>query len=65
MSNMKKSQIKINEILKDIDKAFSILSKIENTDDIEKIDFNSIKKEIDILSKKVTKKYPKDLDSKK
>ena len=61
---MKKSQIKINEILKDIDKAFSILSKIENTDDIEKIDFNSIKKEIDILSKKVTKKYPKDLDSK-
>ena len=62
---MKKSQIKINEILKDIDKAFSILSKIENTDDIEKIDFNSIKKEIDILSKKVTKKYPKDLDSKK
>ena len=62
---MKKSQIKINEILKDIDKAFSILTKIENTDDIEKIDFNSIKKEIDILSKKVTKKYPKDLDSKK
>ena len=62
---MKKSQIKINEILKDIDKAFSILSKIENTDDIEKIDFNSIKREIDILSKKVTKKYPKDLDSKK
>ena len=62
---MKKSQIKINEILKDIDKAFSILSKIENTDDIEKIDFNSIKKEIDILSKKVTKKCPKDLDSKK
>ena len=44
---MKKSQIKINEILKDIDKAFSILSKIETTDDIEKIDFNSIKKEID------------------
>ena len=62
---MKKFQIKINEILKDIDKAFSILSKIETTDDIEKIDFNSIKKEIDTLNKKVTKKYPKDLDSKK
>ena len=62
---MKKSQIKINEILKDIDKAFSILSKIENTDDIEKIDFNSIKKESTQLKEKIKIKYKDYLDTKK
>ena len=67
---MKKSkEPTLGDFLTDIEELLKDFKKIQEGNitekDLEKIDFNSIKKEIDILSKKVTKKYPKDLDSKK
>ena len=44
---MKKSKINAKEFGKDIDKATNFLKKIENSEDIFKLDLNSKKKEID------------------
>ena len=44
---MKKSEINAKEFAKDVDKATNLLKKIEEAEDIFKLDLNSIKKEID------------------
>ena len=70
MLNMKKSKINAKEFGKDIDKATNLLKKIEEAEDIFKLDLNSIKKEIDKVKKEFEEKYkdflPEEvLDSKK
>ena len=67
---MKKSEINAKEFAKDVDKATNLLKKIEEAEDIFKLDLNSIKKEADIIKKEFEEKYkdflPKeDLDSEK
>ena len=67
---MKKSKINSKEFGKDIDKATNLLKKIEEAEDIFKLDLNSIKKEIDKVKKEFEEKYKdflpeEDLDSKK
>tara|TARA_Y100000114_G_scaffold14436_1_gene11750 strand:- start:163 stop:366 length:204 start_codon:yes stop_codon:yes gene_type:complete len=67
---MKKSKINAKEFGKDIDKATNLLKKIEEAEDIFKLDLNSIKKEIDKVKKEFEEKYKdflpeEDLDSKK
>ena len=69
MLNMKKSKINAKEFGKDIDKATNFLKKIENSEDIFKLDLDSIKKEADKILEDFKEKYkdflPKDdLDSK-
>ena len=66
---MKKSKINAKEFGKDIDKATNFLKKIENSEDIFKLDLDSIKKEADKILEDFKEKYkdflPKDdLDSK-
>ena len=70
MLNMKKSKINAKEFGKDIDKATNLLKKIEEAEDIFKLDLNSIKKEIYKVKKEFEEKYKdylpeEDLDSKK
>jgi len=70
MLNMKKSKINAKEFGKDIDKATNFLKKIENSEDIFKLDLDSIKKEADKILEDFKEKYkeylPKEnLDSKK
>ena len=67
---MKKSKINAKEFGKDIDKATNFLKKIENSEDIFKLDLDSIKKEADKILEDFKEKYkeylPKEnLDSKK
>ena len=67
---MKKSKINAKEFGKDIDKATNFLKKIENSEDIFKLDLDSIKKDVDLLEKKFKEKYKEyigkeNLDSKK
>ena len=67
---MKKSRINAKEFGKDIDKATNFLKKIENSEDIFKLDLDSIKKEADKILEDFKEKYkeylPKEnLDSKK
>ena len=70
MLNMKKSKINAKEFGKDIDKATNLLKKIEEAEDIFKLDLDSIKKEADKILEDFKEKYkeylPKEnLDSKK
>ena len=67
---MKKSKINAKEFGKDIDKATNFLKKIENSEDIFKLDLDSIKKEADKILEDFKEKYKEylpeeDLDSKK
>jgi hypothetical protein len=62
---MKKLKIDPEDILKDINKAFSLLEKIENVEDFEDLDIDKLDKEINQLKNKLEKKYPDNLDSKK
>ena len=62
---MKKSEINPEEILKDINKAFSLLNEIEETEEIEKLDINNIQEKTNKLKEELEKKYPDYLDSKK
>ena len=62
---MKKSEINAKEFAKMIDKATNFLKKIEESDDIFKLDLDSIKKETDKLTKELEEKYKDHLDSEK
>ena len=57
MLNMKKSKINAKEFGKDIDKATNFLKKIENSEDIFKLDLDSIKKEADKILEDFKEKY--------
>ena len=68
MLNMKKSKINAKEFGKDIDKATNLLKKIEEAEDIFKLDLDSIEKEASKILEDFEKKYKeylpkKDLDS--
>ena len=54
---MKKSKINAKEFGKDIDKATNFLKKIENSEDIFKLDLDSIKKEADKILEDFKEKY--------
>ena len=61
---MKKSKINAKEFAKDIDKATNFLKKIEESEDIFKLDLDVIKEEANKIKKEFKEKYkeylPKD-----
>tara|TARA_B100000287_G_scaffold346236_1_gene333778 strand:+ start:388 stop:576 length:189 start_codon:yes stop_codon:yes gene_type:complete len=62
---MSKSEINPEELLEDISKVFSIINKLEDTDNIEKININKLTKQTKKLEKEIKEKYSDNLDSKK
>tara|TARA_R110002020_G_scaffold397292_2_gene607404 strand:- start:180 stop:362 length:183 start_codon:yes stop_codon:yes gene_type:complete len=60
---MKKSKIKIEEFLKDVDTVLSLVSKIDNIDP-DTVDIEKLQKEIKKTDKFIKNKY-KNLDTKK
>jgi 4-diphosphocytidyl-2C-methyl-D-erythritol kinase len=62
---MSKSEINPEELLEDISKVFSIINKLEDTDNIEKININKLTKQTKKLEKEIKEKYSDNLDIKK
>jgi hypothetical protein len=61
---MKKSKINSEELLNDLNKAFSLVNKLE-VKDLKEKDLQSIKKESTQLKEKIKIKYKDYLDTKK
>jgi hypothetical protein len=59
---MKKSEINTEDLIEDIDKLLDILNRV-GENNIEDIDIDNIKNEIQKIQEEVTEKYPENLDS--
>ena len=62
MLSMKKSEINTEDLIEDIDKLLDILNRV-GENNIEDIDIDNIKNEIQKIQEEVTEKYPENLDS--
>tara|TARA_B100002019_G_C21166257_1_gene546013 strand:+ start:450 stop:635 length:186 start_codon:yes stop_codon:yes gene_type:complete len=59
---MKKSEINTEDLIEDIDKLLDILNRV-GENNIEDIDIDNIKNEIQKIQEEVAEKYPENLDS--
>jgi archaellum component FlaC len=59
---MKKSEINTEDLIEDIDKLLDILNRV-GENNIEDIDIDNIKNEIQKIQEEVNEKYPENLDS--
>ena len=59
---MKKSEINTEDLIEDIDRLLSILNHV-GENNIEDIDIDNIKNEIQKIQEEVAEKYPENLDS--